>query len=80
MFYSYILKSEIDNKYYYGSTDNIRRRLAEHVHGQVVSTKNRRPLKLHYLESFKTRKEALKREMFFKKRSGYKWLKENNII
>jgi len=80
MFSTYILKSETDNKYYYGLAENVERRLSEHNAGKVIATKNRKPLKLHYTESFKTKKEALKREMFFKKRSGYKWLKENNII
>lgn len=80
MFNTYILKSDANQKYYYGSTDNIDRRLSEHNSGQVTATKNRRPLRLHYIESFKTRKEALNRELFFKKRSGHKYLKDKNII
>ncbi|MBI2338227.1 GIY-YIG nuclease family protein [Candidatus Daviesbacteria bacterium] len=80
MFYVYILLSTKDHKYYYGSTNNIERRFFEHNCGKVDSTKNRRPLKLHYVETFNERKDALKREFFFKKRSGYKWLKMKEII
>ncbi len=80
MFFTYILKSEKDYKYYFGSTDNIERRLSEHNNGKVASMKNRRPFKLHYSETFNTRKEAIRKELFFKKRLGYKWLKERDII
>lgn len=80
MFYVYILLSTKDHKYYYGSTNNIERRFSEHNSGKVDSTRNRRPLELFYVENFDKRKDALKRELFFKKRSGYKWLKEKGII
>ena len=80
MYYTYILKSEVDDKYYYGSSNNIDRRLTEHNSGKVTATKNRKPFVLHYFESYKTRKEAIRRELFFKKRSGYKYLKDNKII
>ncbi|MDQ0969316.1 putative GIY-YIG superfamily endonuclease [Flavobacterium sp. W4I14] len=43
MFYSYILKSEKDGKYYYGSTENLEIRLIKHNRGDVKSTKARRP-------------------------------------
>jgi putative endonuclease len=46
----------------------------------VKSTKNRRPLKLHYFEEFKTKVEAEKRERYFKSIDGYNWLKQNQII
>jgi len=80
MFFTYILKSKLDSKYYYGSTDDINRRLLEHNSGKVTATKNRRPFIIHYFESYGTRKEAIRRESFFKKRSGHKYLKDNNII
>ena len=80
MFYTYILKSQKDGKYYYGSTGNMDKRLAEHNSGKVSATRNRIPLVLHYLEPYNERIIAIKRELFFKKRSGYKWLKDNDII
>jgi len=79
MFFAYILKSLKDNRFYYGSTSDIKKRLGHHNSGMVKSTKNRRPLKLHYFEEFKTKVEAEKRERYFKS-IGYNWLKQNQII
>ena len=80
MFYTYILQSENDRRYYYGSTSDFNNRLKSHNHGKVRSTKHRRPLKLIYVEEFPTKKEALQRESFFKSIAGYAWLKNQGII
>ncbi len=80
MYHTYILKSLEDGKHYYGSTSNLDKRFKEHNKGQVKSTKSRIPWILHYSEEFKTKKEAIKRENFFKSYSGHKWLKEQSII
>jgi putative endonuclease len=80
MFYTYILKSEKDGKYYYGSTDDLDERLGVHNQGEVRATKGRRPLVLHYSEEFKTRSEAFRREQFFQTINGYIWLKNSGII
>ena len=80
MYFAYILKSEKDDKYYYGSTENIETRLAKHNRGDVKATKGRRPFILHYKEEYLSRSEAFRREHFFKTVNGYKWLKENKII
>jgi putative endonuclease len=78
--YSYILKSFKDNRYYYGSTINLSNRLIKHNKGDVKSTKNRRPLELHFFEVHNTRSEAFKREMFYKSIEGYHYLRQNGII
>jgi putative endonuclease len=80
MFFTYILKSLKDNKYYYGNTTDIKLRLNEHNKGKVRATKGRIPFILHYFEEFTSRSEAAKRELFFKSIDGYRWLKENGII
>jgi putative endonuclease len=80
MFFTYILHSEKDNKYYYGSTSDLESRIKAHNKGKVRSTKSRRPLMLVYSESFSTKKEAIQRELFFKSIAGYAWLKEQKII
>jgi putative endonuclease len=79
MYFAYILRSEKDNKYYYGSTSDMASRLAKHNKGDVKATKNRRPFVVHYSEKYETRSEAYKREHFFKSIDGYNWLKENKI-
>ena len=80
MYFAYILISLKDGRYYYGSTSNIDKRIIHHNSGKVKSTKNRKPLKLHYKEIFDTKKEAENRERYFKTIDGYIWLKQNKII
>ena len=62
MFYVYILKSEHDGNLYTGSTNDLKRRMAEHENGEVDSTKHRRPLKLVYYEAYKNETDARLRE------------------
>ena len=80
LFYTYILKSLKDNKYYYGSTEDLQRRIKYHNSGKVRSTKNRRPFVIHYFEEYNSKTEAIKRESFFKTKPGYLWLKNKGII
>ena len=70
MFYVYILKSKLDNKFYTGFSSNLRKRLIEHKKGNVESTKNRRPLDLVYYEAYNEKGGALKREKFLKTTKG----------
>jgi len=67
MFYVYILKSEKDGNLYIGSTDNLRRRLAEHNEGKSRSTKARIPFQLRYYEAFYKEEDARRREWSLKK-------------
>ena len=78
-FYSYVLKSVKDARYYYGSCGNIDKRLREHNTGKVKATKNRIPFVIHFFEEHSSRSEAYKRELFYKSIDGYKWLKEQKI-
>ena len=48
LYYTYVLLSKKDNKFYTGYTKNLNLRFKQHCEGQVQSTKNRRPLKLIY--------------------------------
>src|SRR3989344_3890246 len=69
MFYLYILKSSKDKNMYIGSTNDLRRRFAEHNKGEIFSTKFRRPFQLVYYEAYKSEKDARKREKNLKLRS-----------
>ena len=80
MFCTYILKSLKDGKHYYGHTADLDVRLKEHNNGKVRSTKGRRPFILDYFETFSTKQEAAKRELFFKSIDGYRYLKQQGII
>ncbi|HVP10546.1 MAG TPA: GIY-YIG nuclease family protein [Phycisphaerae bacterium] len=63
--YTYILRCS-DERRYYGSTNDLRRRLAEHHRGRVRSTQWRRPVRLVYFEEFQTLPQARQRERMFK--------------
>ncbi len=79
-YFAYILKSESRENYYYGSTEDISKRLGEHNSGKVRYTKGRRLWILHYVEEFDTRSEAVQREKYYKSIDWYNYLKSKNII
>ena len=76
----YILWSESRKRFYKGVSGNVARRLGEHNAHRVTSTKAGCPWVLVHTETFDTKTEALKRERFFKTRSGYRWLKNHDIV
>ncbi len=65
-YYTYILKSDKDKKLYTGFTTNLKLRFEQHQKGLVVSTKERRPLKLIYHEACLSQKDATRREKYLK--------------
>lgn len=65
-YYTYLLFSEKDHKYYTGYTQDLNVRFEQHQKGQVKSTKHRRPLKLLYYEACLSQKDALRREKYLK--------------
>lgn len=67
MFYFYVLKSKKDNNLYFGSTNDLRRRLLDHNSGKVPSTKTRRPFEIRYYEAYFNEDNARKRESSIKK-------------
>jgi len=74
-YYTYVLLSLKDNKFYIGSTNNLKRRLTQHSHGLVEATKHRLPLKLIHYEYFISREDAEAREIFLKSGYGHKQIK-----
>ena len=78
IFYTYVLISERDKKFYIGFTKNIHQRIRKHNDGLVTSTEHRRPLKLIYFEACLNEKDAIKREKYFKSGYGRRFL--NNRI
>ncbi|MBU1132043.1 GIY-YIG nuclease family protein [Patescibacteria group bacterium] len=76
MFFVYVLYSFFDKKLYIGYTpDDVYRRLEKHLAKMVAATKYRLPLKLIFYEVYFTRKDALRREKYFKTSSGKRALK-----
>jgi putative endonuclease len=71
-FWCYILRCA-DGKYYTGHTDDLERRIAEHMHGgYCVFTSRRLPVELIWATDFPTREEALASELRVKKWSRAK--------
>lgn len=74
MYYVYILKSLVTERYYIGHTKDLEKRLNEHNQGRTRSTKAYKPWKLVYAEKYETKSEAYKREVEIKSyKSGYKF-------
>ena len=75
MNYTYILLSKKDHKLYVGWTSNLKLRKRCHDLGQVVATRDRRPLELVYYEACVSEGKAVAREKYFKTGFGRKFLK-----
>lgn len=60
MYFVYIIKDP-KGKFYFGYTNNIKRRLAEHNSGKSTYTRGRKWI-LVYFEAFASQKDALQRE------------------
>ena len=75
MFYVYVLKSLKDLNWYTGSTNNLKRRLAEHNNGESSSTKHRRPFILIYYEACINEEDARIREKYLKTAWGKRYIK-----
>lgn len=69
----YILKS-LSNRYYIGSTNNLVRRVKEHIKGKTRTTKILKTRELVYLEEFDTIEEARAREKKLKTYKSKKYI------
>ena len=75
MYYVYVLRSQKDEKLYYGYTRDLKLRLNQHNNGGVQATKYRRPFEVAYFEKVNTKEEALSKERYFKSGFGRKYIK-----
>ena len=75
MYYTYVLRSEVDGKFYSGYSENLKQRFDQHNKGYVESTKFRRPLTIVYYEACLNMEDAIKREKYFKTYHGKMFLK-----
>ncbi len=74
MYFTYLLLLS-NNKIYAGYTNDLQRRFKEHYLGKVDSTKSYHPLKLIFYEMFLNKKDAERREKYFKTDKGKKMIK-----
>ena len=76
MYYTYVVQSEKDDKFYVGFTKDLKLRFEKHYKGQVESTRDRRPLKLIYYEACLSQDDATKREKYLKTSHGKMFIKK----
>jgi putative endonuclease len=75
MYWVYALLSLKDGSIYVGMTGNWVNRLRLHEAGAVISTRDRRPFKVLYLEEVPTRKRARQLEVYLKSGEGRRFLR-----
>ncbi len=76
MYFTYIIKSESDGSFYIGQCKNLHERIQRHNNSHSKSTKSKVPWQLVYYESYKTRVEAVKRELTIKKQKSRIFIEE----
>ena len=69
-YFTYVLRSQTDHKFYVGFTKDLENRLDQHSGGKVQSTKIRRPLNLIYYEVCFNKEDAIHREQYLKSSYG----------
>jgi len=73
----YVLRSKKNGKHCTGFTRrSAEDKLQEHNHESSVWTRNNGPFDLLYVEKFSSRKEAVKREKYYKSAAGRRHLKK----
>ena len=75
MCYTYVLRSDHDQRFYTGTTRDLRTRIELYSDGKVRSTAHRRPLALVYYEACLNRDDAFRRERFLKTGKGKRFLR-----
>lgn len=73
-FFTYVLRSKKDGKFYTGYTHELPSRFQAHESGKVASTKYRRPLELVYYEACRSQDDAIRREKYLKTHYGKMFL------
>jgi len=74
-YYTYVLLSLKDNKFYIGSTSDLKNRFIAYCKGMVNVTKNRLPVKLIFYEAYLNKYDAIRREDYFKTSKGKQTLR-----
>mgnify|MGYP001598411822 CR=1 FL=1 len=77
-FTTYILFSKKNGRFYIGHTNDCDHRFAQHNNKENPSTKNGVPWIKIFNEEFMTRSEAMKKELYIKKRGAKRFLEDIN--
>src|SRR3989337_97040 len=74
MYYTYVLQSIKDHRWYTGCTDDLRKRFKQHNQSEVLSTEGRGPSDLIYYEASRNKDDAFARERFLTSGPGKRCL------
>ena len=77
MYFVYILKSQLNESLYVGSTEDIKRRLAEHNNGKAKYSSTKRPFTLKWFCAFPNKSQALIFEKYLKQGSGFAFARKH---
>ncbi|MBT8220569.1 MAG: GIY-YIG nuclease family protein [Bacteroidia bacterium] len=85
LFYVYIIQSQVDNSLYIGYSKNPRTRLFKHNSSSAGYTSRKKPWSIVYIEEFKSKTEAIKREKKLKAWKDKSMIKDlinssNNVV
>ena len=75
MWYTYLIQSNKDKRWYTGCSDDLRKRLRQHNQGLVPSTKGRGQFTIIYYEACLNKNDAFARERYLKSGMGKRYLK-----
>ena len=75
-YFVYILYSKILDRFYIGTTNNIERRLAQHNRPHKGYTNSGQSWILLYSEQFVSKKDALIRELYIKKKKSKEFIEK----
>ena len=75
MYYTYVIQSLKDDKWYTGCNKDLRERFKEHLKNKVMATKGRGPFKLIHYEACSSKYDAYDRERYLKSGMGKRYLR-----
>ena len=76
MYYTYVLYSLRDGRWYTGATSNLSERVRDHETGRVRSTRHRRPFRLVDDEACLSEPDARRRERYWKSGRGKRYIRQ----
>ena len=67
MYFTYILKSKVKDRFYIGNCSDLEERMKKHNNGNSISTKAYILWEIVYVEEYSMKSEAMKREYALKR-------------